>query len=83
MVFGHKRLLSLPDCSQRKFAGQQRPDFALFDIPHQVTEKAGRQDRGPLELEILQIQLAKIEGDDRAGDSAGCECACEGAISAR
>ena len=67
MALGQKRLLRRDDLGQREGRGHQRLDLAAFDGGDEGGEHLRLEDRAAQQAQILEVERAQVEIDDRVG----------------
>src|SRR5690242_3083617 len=70
MLLRDEILLRLDDRAERVGAGDARPDLAALGIADEIGEDLVALGRAAEEGQVLEVELAQIELDDRAGDGA-------------
>ena len=68
MPLGQKHLLCRDNPGQREGRGNNRLDFAAFDVADQVGEHFGFEDRAAKQAQVLEVERPEIQIGDRAGD---------------
>ena len=75
MPLGEKHLLGRVQLLEREVRRDDGRELSPLDRSHELAEEMRRSDRGTRERQVVEVERAEVQRDDRTGDCAGAAVA--------